>query len=692
MTHTFKLARRMARLKRDRKGSRTQRSGHPFFRCLNRPAHMLGAALLVAIATGCTDNKLSDITSASQPESDPDLLRGGGGKPGKQIISLIVSPDTVALAPQQSKQFSAKALRSDSTLTSVAVVWSATGGTIDSTGYYTATDTAGAFSVIAKQGSGAIADTARVTVTSAPSSGQAVVLTPDSITLTAGATQAFSAAVKLSDGTTSSQPVTYKATGGTIDSAGAYTAPDGPGTYKVIATLSASGPADTSNVTVLSATPATVILPGASIQAAVNAFPGGTRFTLKAGIHRMQKVTPKSGDVFAGEPGAILSGARQLTSFTRSGSYWVAGGQTQQGATAGQCEPGYEACIYPEDLFINNVVLRRVTSLGSVAPGTWYFDYAADKVYLMDDPTAKTVEIGVTPYAFTGSGVSNVTIQGLVIEKYASPASQGALQGGGSIGWVVQDNEVRWNHGMGIRLGSGTRVLRNNVHHNGQLGLGGGAVDDLVEGNEIAYNNALHFDRYWEAGGTKFVRTQRLVVRGNHVHHNRGHGLWTDIDNISTTYENNTCEDNTNDGIFHEISYDAVIRYNTARRNGTDAGWMDGAGISVSSSPNVEIYGNTVAANRNGIAIVQYARGSGAYGEHLAKNIYVHDNNVTMSRGVTGVAQAGGGTTVFAQNNRFRHNTYYLGTLTSPFTWLNANRTEAQWKGYGQDTDGIFNH
>jgi parallel beta-helix repeat protein len=52
----------------------------------------------------------------------------------------------------------------------------------------------------------------------------------------------------------------------------------------------------------------TVVCPGESIQAKVDAAPPGTEFTIKAGIHRSQRVTPKSGNTFTGEPGAILDG------------------------------------------------------------------------------------------------------------------------------------------------------------------------------------------------------------------------------------------------------------------------------------------------------------------------------------------------------------------------------------------------
>jgi hypothetical protein len=45
-----------------------------------------------------------------------------------------------------------------------------------------------------------------------------------------------------------------------------------------------------------------------------------------------------------------------------------------------------------------------------------------------------------------------------------------------------------------------------------------------------------------------------------------------------------------------------------------------------------------------------------------------------------------------SRNNRFVANTYYLGTNPYPFAWQFGVRTEAQWKSYGMDAGGTFNH
>lgn len=433
------------------------------------------------------------------------------------------------------------------------------------------------------------------------------------------------------------------------------------------------------------------IYPGQDIQANVSAAPGNTTFLLKAGVHRTQTIRPKDGDTFTGESGAVLSGARLLTSFTRNGAFWVAANQTQEGTQHGECQAGFPRCRIPEELFIDDRLLVSVDALSKVTTGTWYFDYAGDRIYLADDPSGHRVETSVTATAIQATG-NSVTVSDLVVEKYANLAQHGAITAEGRTGWVIVRNEVRWNHGLGIRTGTGARVTGNNVHHNGQLGISGSGADVLVESNEIAYNNTAHFDASWEAGGTKFVSTERLVVRGNFVHHNDGPGLWTDTDNVETLYENNTVEDNQQIGIFHEISYAAVVRNNIVRRNGFGfSSWVWGAGILVAASPGVEIYENTVEDNANGIVAAQQRRGSGARGPYEISNLWVHDNTVVMVRGVTGLAQDVGDTSYFtSRNNRFDRNRYVLRSPGRHFTWIDSERSESEWTSYGQDVHGSF--
>lgn len=440
------------------------------------------------------------------------------------------------------------------------------------------------------------------------------------------------------------------------------------------------------------------IAPGDDIEAIVEASPPGTIFHLKAGVHRMQTIRPRDNDRFIGEAGAVLSGARRLTGFVKSGQYWKVSGQTQQGVRGGICQPGYPRCVIPERLAINGELLEQVGSLAAVqppnwaaGPGQWYFDYDADTIYISYDPTWLTVETSVAASAFEPTA-DNVTVVGLIIEMYASPTQIGAIHADGRTGWIITDNEIRKNSAAGIRVGGHSELIHNYVHNNGQLGIFGTGDDLLVENNAIFHNNTARYYTRWEAGGAKFVITKNLVVRGNFSHFNIGPGLWTDIDNVNTLYESNICQDNTEMGIFHEISYSAIIRNNILRRNGFGyPDWIAGAGILVAASSDVEVYNNILEENADGIGAMQQNRGSGAYGPYQVTNLRVHDNVLVANGGWTGVVQDVGDMSIFvSRNNAFYHNEYHLGPGLTPFTWMNADLTEYGWQTYGQDTDSSF--
>lgn len=433
------------------------------------------------------------------------------------------------------------------------------------------------------------------------------------------------------------------------------------------------------------------VQPGMSLQAAIDAAPAGASFCIGAGEHRLQAAIPKDDQRFHGEAGALLNGARLVTDFVREGQYWVARGQGQRGEHRPEviCLPGRERCSYPEAFFIDNRPLQHVSQLRDLAPGRFFFDYGRSRVYFLDDPRGRKVEASVAPYAFRG-GARGVVVENLTIEKYASPVQYGAV--GYNIpspGWLLRDNEIRLNYGLGISVGSGSRVLGNHIHGNGEMGAGCVGQDILFERNEIAANGYFSgVDPNWEGGGGKCALTRGLVVRDNHFHHNNGYGFWTDIDNIGSLYEGNLVEDNLAGGITHEISFSAVIRRNVFRRNGPAAPvWLWGAAILVQNSRDVEVYGNSVdmTGRGNGISLVQQDRGA-----YVTVNNHVHDNTLfsaTPDHGASGALADHNPEGLRAGNNRFDHNLYRIRDAGDEhWAWVDGFRNWAEHRLHsGQD-------
>lgn len=435
---------------------------------------------------------------------------------------------------------------------------------------------------------------------------------------------------------------------------------------------------------------------GADIQQAVNSNPPGTTFLLEAGIYRLQSVVPKEKDSFVGSTtgAAILDGAALINSFSKSGDLWTASVSVQSSVSeVGSCMPEHPLCKQPRDLYFDGEALIPVGSKSAVGEGKWYLDRNDGKIYLGSDPKGHTVEIGETEQAFVGPA-DGITIDLLTVEHYATHQQAAAISaqapndGQSSHNWVVKHCEVRWNHGTGIEGGHYSRILNNHVHHNGQLGVSGGGQNVVVQGNEIDHNNTAGYDPSWEAGGSKFNRTTNLIVDGNKVHDNAGPGLWTDGYNLNTLYQNNHTYRNMVAGIMHEISYSATIRNNSVDHDGYTASghtspWY-GAGILVSASSNVEVYGNTVTNCLNGIILLLADRGP----EFLVQNANVHDNAITQPTGIAAGAVAGpryeGVFTSF--NNHFSNNTYHLGSNSGKFfDWTNGDCTLAEWKKFGND-------
>jgi hypothetical protein len=233
-------------------------------------------------------------------------------------------------------------------------------------------------------------------------------------------------------------------------------------------------------------------------------------------------------------------------------------------------------------------------------------------------------------------------------------------------------------------------VRRCDIHHNGQIGVAGNGKDIRIEESRIWANNIYGFDPIWQAGGAKIALSDGVVFRRNHVHDNNGPGLWCDIDCRNVVYEENLVENNRDIGIFHEISFNAVIRRNILRHNGSDErGWFWGADVLVAASQDVEVSGNTliVAPGRCGIMLVDQGRRSSDGRTYKTHRNTVRANEITFEGAACGggVSDAKSGDENFGiiadGNNRFDDNTYRVPRTSEParFVW---GHDVSDWDGF----------
>lgn len=142
-------------------------------------------------------------------------------------VSISINPRTATVPTGGQASFTA----SVGSAGNKNVVWSTSAGTVDATGHFQAPLAAGTCLVTAQaEADPSKTATATVTVT------QDVAVSPATVQVAYGGTQAFTASVLATGDTNVTWSVVEGATGGTIDATGLYTAPSADGIYHVMAT------------------------------------------------------------------------------------------------------------------------------------------------------------------------------------------------------------------------------------------------------------------------------------------------------------------------------------------------------------------------------------------------------------------------------------------------------------------------
>jgi len=294
------------------------------------------------------------------------------------------------------------------------------------------------------------------------------------------------------------------------------------------------------------------IWPGQSIQSAVNGYAGATTFCLRAGVHSLtSSITPKTGNTFVGEYGAILDG-----------SSWSSTDSTQAAFRAHNQDIDY--------VTIRNLVIRKMPQKGIHAfywltPDHWTIEY-------------NEIAENKTGILFPDHSVIR---NNYIHHNFDDPsASDPGRRGGAYVGYyasntTIENNEIAYNGKESKVMESQYVTFRNNfVHHNQADGIwyDGGNPNALVEGNRVE-DNARNGIFYEASNGS--------IIRNNTIRRSGDTGVFISTSQNADIY-GNTLESN-----FRAITYfvncggmvgrDIDLQNNSAHDNTIRVGTQSGA-------------------------------------------------------------------------------------------------------------------
>ncbi|KPF43945.1 hypothetical protein IP87_14705 [beta proteobacterium AAP121] len=253
---------------------------------------------------------------------------------------------------------------------------------------------------------------------------------------------------------------------------------------------------------------------------------------------------------------------------------------------------------------------RTAGGVAQLVPGSFTHDAANARLLVRSAQpldAGQLLEVSVQRHVLQAEAAVRLTVEGLdfMHANTSTAYRQGAVKVAGD-GNTLRNLAVRDMDAACVQLlGNDNALLDSELLRCGQLGLLGRGLRMTVAGNRISQANARGFNKWWEAGGMKFIGPGGLhdaVIRQNTVTFSDGDGIWIDWKNSGNLIEANTAAYNTGFGIHYEASRTGTIRGNTVYGNGL-------RGIYLMESSGSTVQGNAVFGNTmEGIAVVDGTR------------------------------------------------------------------------------------
>ncbi len=347
-----------------------------------------------------------------------------------------------------------------------------------------------------------------------------------------------------------------------------------------------------------------------TIAAAIAHAASGQTIVVRAGTYHESLQVPygKAGLIIEPAPDAVvwLDGSTPVNGWTEgAGTTWVHGGWSAQfdhsasftsGRDDGMVGSQNPMAAWADGVWLGGTELRQVGAESAVGPGTFYVDYAGQRLVLGSDPNGHEVRASDLAQAIKVSA-PNVTLRGFGVRRYATALPMLGTVRLEAAGNLLRDMVVTDNATQGVSIrGAGNRLEHDTVTANGMTGVHANVADGLtIRDSVLDDNNAQAFNQAPSAAGVKVTRSRHLTIVNDSFDGNGATGLWFDQCDVDFTVANNSFQGDFI-GVALELADTGIVANNVFRGGKY--------GLYVFDTGNVKVYNNSFADHPIGAVLM----------------------------------------------------------------------------------------
>ena len=209
---------------------------------------------------------------------------------------------------------------------------------------------------------------------------------------------------------------------------------------------------------------------------------------------------------------------------------------------------------------------RQPGGIAQLVANSFYYDAKASVLYVktaLASLSGHQVEVSVRTHALIGRNIDHLSVKGIGFEHANTSSSwhTGAIVLEGDH-LLLDHVDVTYADSAGLDIsGDDNAIVNSTAKFCGQVGMKVKGDRARLQNNETSYNNTRGFNKWWEAGGAKFVGggLRNSEVVGHRAYGNNGDGIWFDWLNRNNRIHEVVSAYNSGFGIHYEASQAAYI-------------------------------------------------------------------------------------------------------------------------------------